>query len=235
MRKTQQLVVSANLCLIVALVLSACSTATQTNLPVTQTNLSAYPNFAPTPTPRVTSPAYPTIPTAWRDYTPTPNSTPGAWPEFSSQFTFTRRLPDGIVVGPLYYSVRYPPDWYLYPGPTVIYAGEARGTDIQNYKGVTNQESLRLEAGRAHLMLIARACNSTEQGCPVGLPLLSPGFPGTQEVRLDEFNHLTYWNTFLYINDMQFAMYGVMFGTPEENVDLIKTLDEILATVVVHE
>ncbi|MBI5962072.1 MAG: hypothetical protein HY863_01230 [Chloroflexi bacterium] len=69
----------------------------------------------------------------------------------------------------------------------------------------------------------------------MGLPLLSPGFPGTQEVRLDEFNHLTYWNTFLYINDMQFAMYGVMFGTPEENVDLIKTLDEILATVVVHE
>ncbi len=39
----------------------------------------------------------------------------------------------------------------------------------------------------------------------------------------------------MYVRDIQFSVYGYMFGTPKENADLIKTLDEILATVVVDE
>lgn len=83
MKKAQQLVLYANLCLIVILVLSACSPATQTNLPVTQTNLPAYPNFAPTPIPKMTFTPYPT---PWPVYTPIPNST-FVVTEFSQQTT----------------------------------------------------------------------------------------------------------------------------------------------------
>lgn len=83
MKKAQQLILSANLCLIVALALSACSPATQTNLPVTQTNVPAYPNFTPTPAPEMTlTPS----PTPWPVYTPIPNST-FVVTEFSQQVT----------------------------------------------------------------------------------------------------------------------------------------------------
>jgi hypothetical protein len=219
--------------MILLLTLSACSLKTQPNgtatpiiYPVQQLEIPPVPAYTPT---RVSIVAYPT---GRRDFTPIPNLTPGAWLEFSSEITYTSP-PDGIAAGPLHFRVQYPPDWYLYPGYTVIYPGGI-GTHIQNYKGDTNQENLRLETGRVHLTLTAKPCNSTEQGCLAGLPLLSPGLPGTKEVRYQDESNLTYWNTYLYIKDMQFAMYGIMSGIPEENTSLINILDEILATVVIE-
>jgi len=177
MNKTQQLVLYANLCLIVILVLSACSPATQTNLPVTQTNLPAY--F--TPTPRVTPAAYPTIPTAWRDYTPPPNSTHGAWPYFSTLLSYLDQH-DMVVTEPILFKVSYPPDWYLYPGSTMVITGvEWHGTYIQNYEQIGNPDNPPPTAGKAQMVIGAAPCNTTEEGCPVGLPLLSTGLPGTQE------------------------------------------------------
>ena len=226
MNKTQQLVLYANLCLIIILVLSACSPSTQTNLPVTQTNLPAY--F--TPTPRVTPAAYPT---RWRDYTPTPNSTPGVWPEFSSELAYLDQH-DMVVTDPIHFKVSYPPDWYLYPGFTVVITGvEWQGTYIQNYEQIVNPENPPLTAGKVQMMISAGPCSTTEEGCPVGLPLLSTGLPGTQEITYN--SGYTYWTTHMYVRDIQFSVYGYMFGSPEDNASLTKILDEILATVVIDD
>ena len=222
MKKTQQLVVYANLCLTMAMILFGCSPATQTSLP-------AY--F--TPTPRVTPAAYPAIPTAWRDYTPTPNSTSGEWPYFSTLLSYLDQH-DMVVTEPILFKVSYPPDWYLYPGSTMVITGvEWQGTYIQNFEQIGNPDNPPLTAGKVQMMISAVPCNTTEEGCPVGLPLLSTGLPGTQEITYN--SGYTYWKTHMYIRDIQFSVYGYMFGTPKENTDLIKTLDEILATVVVDE
>lgn len=208
--------------------------------PVTSKIVSNTPTptktILPSLTPRPISTISPTrtvfLPTHWRDFTPTPNSTPGIWPEFSSEITYANSF-NGSVVGPLHFTITYPSDWYLYPGYTVTHPGEfLQGTFIQNFKRIDDvpDESLSV-FGSIMLIINAAPCDVTEQGCPTDLPLLSSGLPGTRDIRYQSSNNYTYWDAYLYAKDMQFGLHGYMLGTPEENAELIKTLDEILATV----
>jgi hypothetical protein len=137
------------------------------------------------------------------------------------------------VVGPLHFTIAYPPDWYLYPGYTVIHPGEfLQGTFIQNFKRIDDVPDESLSAPDSIALIInAAPCEVTEQGCPADLPLLSSGLPGTKDIRYQSSNNYTYWDAYLYVKDMQFGLHGYMLGTPEENAELIQILEEILATV----
>lgn len=228
MKKNRMHTVASTLLLIAIslIAISGCSPMAQKDLPPTQVG---YPTSAVTSQVMPTATVYPTL---WRDFTPTPNSTPGIWPEFSSEITYANSF-NGSVVGPLHFTITYPSDWYLYPGYTVTHPGEfLQGTFIQNFKRIDDvpDESLSV-SGSIMLIINAAPCDVTEQGCPTDLPLLSSGLPGTRDIRYQSSNNYTYWDAYLYAKDMQFGLHGYMLGTPEENAELIKTLDEILATV----
>lgn len=224
--------------LIISIALTACASgltpaptaypapSTQTNLPPTQTSVPAI---------TLTSPVKSTItayPTRWRDFTPTPNSTPGAWSEFTSEFSYPENLKP-TYSGTIHYSIRYPADWFLYPGYTIVFLGnEWGGTYIQNYERIgETPEQPTLTPGKVQLKVYtAGPCTSAiGKPCPTDLPLLSNGIPGIQEI--EQQNGFTYWGVSLYAQDYQFGLIAAMPGTPEENAELIQILEEILATV----
>lgn len=187
--------------------------------------------FTYTPQPTHTAPPTGTpFPTLWRDFTPTPNSTPGAWSEFFSSVTYAN-YSFGIIEGPLHFSIRYPPDWYLYPGYTVISAGaEWQGTYIQNYERSGDPDQPPLAPGNVQLHTGMGPClRSLGRECPLDSPLLSPGLPGAKNIY--ERDHFTFWEVELYKGEFLFAIDAAMPGTPEENAELIQILEEILATV----
>ena len=225
--------------LIISIALTACASgltpaptaypapSTQTNLPPTQTSVPAI---------TLTSPVKSTItayPTRWRDFTPTPNSTPGVWPEFSSEFTYNEKygLP---FVGTVRYAIRYPPDWYLYPGRVDVAPGREGQTYLQNYERLGDDPyytPLQME-GTVRVSLYALPCiSSLGKDCPTDLPLLSSGLPGTKDISYQSSTNYTYWDAYLYVKGMQFDLHGYMPGTPEENAELIQILEEILASV----
>lgn len=198
------------------------ASATQTNLPLMQTN-------APTIT--MTSPVKSNVtvyPTPRRDLTPTPNLTSIAWPEFSSEFTYQE---DGVpFVGTVHYAFRYPSDWYLYPGVINIAPGLEGSTYLQNYERLNNHPDYPSQTvGTIKLSIYALPCSSTEQGCPVDLPVLAADYPGTQEMIYH--SGWTTWTTFLFVNGFRFMLQAYMPGTPEENTELLQTMEDILATV----
>ncbi|MFZ5880857.1 MAG: hypothetical protein ACOY0R_15930 [Chloroflexota bacterium] len=172
------------------------------------------------------------FPTRWRDFTPTPNSTPGVWPEFSSEFSYPENLKP-TYSGTIHYSIRYPADWFLYPGYTIVFPGkEWQWTYIQNYEQIGDTpDQPSLAPGKVQLeVYTAGPCTSAiGKPCPTDLPLLSNGLPGTQEIK--QQNGFTYWRVNLYAQDYQFGLIATMPGTPEENAELIQILEEILASV----
>ncbi len=203
---------------------------TRTVIPNTPTPIKAvFPSSTSQPT-RTTAPTRTALPTRWRDFTPTPNSTPGVWPEFSSSVTYFNFF-DGTEAGPLHFSIRYPPDWYLYPGYTVISPGlEWQGTYIQNYERSGDPDQPSLTPGKVQLYTGMGPClRNLGKECPLDSPLLSPGLPGVKNI--SEHDHFTFWTVELYKGEFGFGIYAAMPGTPEENAKLLQILDEILATV----
>jgi hypothetical protein len=206
--------------------------------PVTRTIVSNTPTLTkavfPSSTPHPISTISPTrtvfLPTRWRDFTPTPNSTPGVWPEFSSSVTYFNFF-DGTEAGPLHFSLRYPPDWYLYPGYTVVSPGlEWQGTYIQNYERSGDPDQPSLTPGKVQLYTGMGPClRNLGRECPLDSPLLSPGLPGVKNI--SEHDHFTFWAVELYKGEFFFEIYAAMPGTREENTELLQILDEILATV----
>ncbi len=158
---------------------------------------------------------------------PTSPLTTEKWQEYSSKFT--------SEAGTIQYSLRYPQDWYAYPGSTRSEPGLEGQTYIQDFVRVGDaggDTSDYQVAGTVRLEIYALPCAITEEGCkPPGLSILAPGLSGVR--RIENRSGWTIWTVFLYEKDYRLSLEGYMIGTPEQNDDLIKVLDEILSTVVV--
>ncbi len=188
-----------------------------------------------TPPARTASPtAWPTItayPKTWQEY-PTPNLPPSAWPEYSSEYKYSNRYT--LESGFLKYSFRYPPGWYVYPGSTISEPGLEGETYIQNFERIgTDWWYEPQSVGTVKLSLYALPCKHSMDSCPTGLPELVPDLPGHQEV--DVISDWTVWRTSLYKRGFVIYLSGYMIGTPEENAELIKTLNKLLSTFVVYD
>lgn len=158
---------------------------------------------------------------------PTSAFTSNNWQEYSSEFT--------SAIGTIHYSIRYPPDWYVYPGSTKSEPGLEAQTYIQDFEriGEVGGDTAGYQvAGTVRLEIYALPCAKTEEGCdPTGLSILAPNLSGVKNI--EGRSGWTVWTVFLYKNDYRFSLEGYILGTPEDNDDLLKVLDEILSTVVV--
>jgi hypothetical protein len=145
------------------------------------------------------------------------------WLEYSSIFTSN--------IGSVEYSLRYPKDWYVYPGSTMSEPGLEGQTYIQSYVRIDDNNSDYQPAGTVKLAIYALPCAGTEEGCDItGLLTLASDLPGV--LKIDYRDGWTVWTVFLCTKDYRFSLDGYMPGTPIQNNDLIKVLDEILSTVV---
>ena len=157
---------------------------------------------------------------------PTLDASFNRWQEYSSEFTYSSI--DTLETGFLKYRLRYPPGWYIYPGSTT---GE---TYIQNFERIgIDLEAEPQVAGTVKLIFSALPCKHSMDSCPTGLPELAPGLPGAQEV--DAISDETLWVTSLYTRGFVIYISAHMIGTPEENAELIKTLNKLLSTFVVYD
>jgi hypothetical protein len=250
MKKNRKYLIVFNLLLISILLvgISGCSSMAQTDLtptqansplaptqlPVTQTNLPPTQTSAPTITMTSTVQSDVTAyPTPRRDLTPTPNPTSAAWPEFSSEFIY--KVDEVAFTGTLHYAFRYPSNWYLYPGVFKEVAPGRNGavTYLQNYERLNNDSDYTPQStGIAKLTIYALPCPSVlGTDCPIDAPVIASGYTGTQEMIYHDIDGRIIWRTFLFKNGFCFMIYGFMPGTPEENAELIQTLEDILATV----
>jgi len=173
-------------------------------------------------------------PTPRRDITPTPNPTSAVWPEFSSEFIY--KVDEVAFTGTLHYAFGYPSDWYLYPGKTkeVGYGRQGARTYLQSFEWIGNdpEYSPWPTEKAVRLTFYASPCLSVlGTDCPADAPVIVRDYPGTQEVIYHDVDGWTIWRTSLYKNGFCFMLEGVMPDTPEENAELIQTLEEILATV----
>ena len=149
------------------------------------------------------------------------------WKEFSSKFTSD--------VGTIQYSLRYPQDWYVYPGSTKSEPGLEGQTYIQDFERigeVGGDTSDYQVASTARLEIYALPCAITEEGCDVaGLSTLVSNLSGVKKI--ENRSGWTVWTVFLYTKNYRLSLDGYMIGTPEQNDALIKVLDKILSTVVI--
>lgn len=157
---------------------------------------------------------------------------PEGWQEYANEFTSS--------IGSLQYSLYYPPKWYVYPaGTTEVNPGSDDLTYIQSYARIGTGDSGFQKPGTIKLRIFALPCNSTEEGCDTGsLSTLASNLPGERKV--EELSYATstrtsttYWKARILFNDYSFYLQGVLSGTPEENVDQIAILDQILSTLVI--
>lgn len=148
------------------------------------------------------------------------------WKEYSSKFTSD--------IGTIQYSLRYPQDWYVYPGSTKSEPGLEGQTYIQDFiriGEVGGDTSDYQVAGTARLEIYALPCAITEEGCSTELSVLAPNLSGVKKI--ENRSGWTVWTVFLYTKNYRLSLDGYMIGTPEQNDDLIKVLDKILSTVVI--
>jgi hypothetical protein len=150
------------------------------------------------------------------------------WQEYSSEFTSN--------VGTIHYSLHYPHDWYVYPGSTKSEPGLEGQTYIQDFEriGTVGGDTSDYQvAGKVRLEIYALPCAIVEEGCnPKGLSVLAPNLSGAKNI--EERDGWTVWTVFLYKKDYRLSLEGYMLGTPEQNDDSLKVLDEILSSVVVQ-
>lgn len=159
---------------------------------------------------------------------PTSTSTNEKWQEYSSKFT--------SEAGTIQYSLRYPQDWYVYPGSTRSEPGLEGQTYIQDFAriGAAGGDTSDYQvAGTVRLEIYALRCAITEEGCdPPGLSILAPNLSGVRKI--ETRSGWTVWTVFLYKKDYRLSLEGYMIGTPAQNNDLLKVLDKILSTVIVE-
>jgi hypothetical protein len=157
---------------------------------------------------------------------PTSTFTLDNWQKYSSKFMSN--------AGTIQYSLRYPQDWYVYPGSINSEPGLEGQTYIQDFVrigDVGGDTSDYQVAGTVRLEIYALPCTVTEEGCdPLGLSILAPNLSGVKKI--ESRSGWTIWTVFLYKEDYRLSLEGYMIGTPEQNDNLIKDLDEILSTVV---
>jgi hypothetical protein len=164
--------------------------------------------------------------TSKQGFTPTPalNLPTDNWQQYSSLFTSD--------AGTIQYSLRYPKEWYVYPGLVKSEPGLEGQTYIQNFIRIGDNNSDYQAPGTVKLAIYALPCAVTEEGCATtGLPTLAPDLPGVRKI--DNSSDWTIWTVFLYTKDYRLSLEGYMPGTLEQNKDLITILDEILSTVVI--
>lgn len=159
---------------------------------------------------------------------PTSTFTSDNWKEYSSKFTSD--------VGTIQYSLDYPQDWYVYPGSTKSEPGLEGQTYIQDFVRIGevggDTSNYQVE-GTVRLEIYALPCAITEEGCnPAGLSILAPNLSGVKKI--ENRSGWTVWTVFLYTKNYRLSLDGYMIGTPEQNDNLIKVLDKILSTVVIH-
>ncbi len=150
------------------------------------------------------------------------------WQKYSSEFTSN--------IGAIHYSLRYPPDWYVYSGSTKSEPGLEGQTYIQDFERigtVGGDTSDYQAAGKARLEIYALPCAIVEEGCnPKGLSILAPNLSGVKNV--EERDGWTVWTVFLYQKGYRLSLDGYMLGASEQNNSSLKVLDEILSTVVIQ-
>jgi len=171
------------------------------------------------------APAAKVVPT--ETVTPTSTFTSENWQEYSSEFTSD--------VGTIHYSLRYPQNWYVYPGSTKSEPGLEGQTYVQDFEriGEVGGDTADYQvAGTVRLEIYALPCAIVEEGCnPTGLSILTPNLSGVKKIE-NRFGWTT-WRVFLYKNDYRLSLEGYILGTPEQNNGLLKLLDQILSTVVI--
>jgi hypothetical protein len=170
-------------------------------------------------------------PTPRRDLTPTPNPTSAAWPEFSSEFIY--KVEDVAFTGTLHFAFRYPSDWYLYPGKKEVRGHPGTRTYLQSFEWLGNDPEYSPQpTGTVRLTFYASPCPSVfGTDCPADAPVIAGGYQGTQEMIYHDIDGWTTWTTYLFKNGFCFGINGYMPGTPEENAELLQTMEDILATV----
>lgn len=166
---------------------------------------------------------------------PNPNVVPEGWQEYANVFKSS--------FGNLQYSLYYPPKWYIYPsGTTEVKPGSEDLTYIQSFARTGIGDSGFQKPGTIKLRIFALPCNSTEEGCDTSSkPTLASSLPGERKVEELSYttstvtSSTTYWKARIIFNDYSFNLQGILSGTPEENVDQIATLDQILSTLVIKQ
>src|SRR6266498_5702944 len=142
---------------------------------------------------------------------PTSTFTPDNWQEYSSTFTSD--------AGINRYSLRYPCDWYIYPGSTKSEPGLEGETYIQDFERIGDVGGDTADyqvAGTVRLEIYALPCAIVEEGCnPTGLSILAPNLSGVKKIE-NRFGWTT-WRVFLYKNDYRLSLEGYMLGTPQQN------------------
>jgi hypothetical protein len=159
--------------------------------------------------------------------TPTSRFMVDDWQKYTSEFTSN--------VGTIHYSLRYPKNWYVYPGSTKSEPGLEGQTYIQNFEriGTVGGDTSDYQvAGKVRLEIYALPCAIVEEGCtPKELSLVAPSLSGVKKV--EERDGWTVWTVFLYQTDYRLSLDGYMLGTSEQNDSSLKVLDQILSTVVI--
>ena len=164
--------------------------------------------------------------------TSTPVVIPEGWQEYSSEFTSD--------TGNLHYTLYHPSHWYVYPSSTTtVNLGSEDVTTIQSFAraGISGFQ----EPGTIKFHIYALPCESTQEGCNTdNLTLIAPGLPGEKKVKEGSYitpegeSFTTYWTVRIIFKDYSFGLTGFMAGTPDENVDQIEILDQILSTLVLY-
>lgn len=149
------------------------------------------------------------------------------WRQYSSEFTAN--------IGTIHYSLRYPQDWYVYPGSTKSEPGLEGQTYLQDFErlGTVGSDTSDYQvAGKVRLEIYALPCAVVQEGCnPKGLSILASDLSG--EKKVEERDGWTVWTVFLYQKDYRLSLEGYMLGTPEQNAGSLKVLDQILSTVII--
>lgn len=164
--------------------------------------------------------------------TSTPVVIPEGWQEYSSEFTSD--------TGNLHYTLYYPSHWYVYPSSTTaVNPGSEDLTTIQSFAR-TNISGFQ-DPGTIKFHIYALPCESTQEGCDTSnLTMIVQGLTGEKKVEEGSYitpegeSLTTYWTIRIIFKDYSFGLTGFMACTPNENVDQIEILDQILSTLVLY-